>query len=172
MDKNFKIVKLDTNYCNYLRNFDSKVPFNYGKKETRPFIGVLFNVNNLSYFASLSSPKEKHLVMKNALDFLKLNKGILGAINFNNMIPVSKENYTLIDLDKKYREIEKAKYQKLLVEQLNWLNDNSISVRTKAIKLYTLYNENRLPYNIKNRCCNFKLLEEKCADYNKDKVSV
>ncbi len=66
----------------------------------------------------------------------------------------------------------KKKYKKLLIEQLNWLNDNNIKVRTKAIKLYTLYNENRLPLNIKNRCCNFKLLEEKCINYNKNKISV
>ncbi len=107
MDKKFKIVKLNTNYCNFLRQFDEKVPFNYGKKETRPFIGVLFNVNSISYFAPLLSPKEKHLVMKNSIDFLKLDKGNLGAINFNNMIPVTEDNYILIDLSKKYRDNEK-----------------------------------------------------------------
>ncbi len=32
-----------------------------------------------------------------------------------------------------------------------------------------LYNNGNLPQNIKARCCNFKLLEEKCIEYNKIK---
>ena len=59
-----KLVIIDTDYCNYLRTFDSKVAYNYGKIDTRPFIGVLFNIGVLKYFAPLYSPKPKHLVMK------------------------------------------------------------------------------------------------------------
>ena len=83
------------NYCDYLRKFDNKVPYNAGKKELRPFIGILFLVNNCEYFAPLSSPKQKHLHMKNNIDFLKIADGKLGVINFNNMIPVSEKNYEL-----------------------------------------------------------------------------
>ena len=46
MYKNFKIVKVDSKYCNYLRKYDDKVSYNAGIKELRPFVGVLFNVNN------------------------------------------------------------------------------------------------------------------------------
>lgn len=67
--KELKLVKIDTEYCNYLRQFDDKVPYNYDKKELRPFVGVLFKVNNIKYFAPLSSPKFKHLKLKNKLDF-------------------------------------------------------------------------------------------------------
>ena len=38
--KSFKIVKVDYKYCDYLRKFDSKVPYNAGSKELRPFLGV------------------------------------------------------------------------------------------------------------------------------------
>lgn len=37
---NLKLVIIDTNYCNYLRTLDSRVAYNYGKKDTRPFIGI------------------------------------------------------------------------------------------------------------------------------------
>ena len=37
--------------------------------------------------------------------------------------------------------------------------------KNKSFKLYQLYNDNKLPENIKSRCCNFKLLEEKCLEY-------
>ena len=66
----------------------------------------------------------------------------------------------LIDLKEKVYTDEEIKYQKLLKEQLNWLNANYIQVRNKSMKLYKLYNDNRLTKNIHSRCCNFKLLEE------------
>ena len=90
---NLKIVKIDTDYCNYLRKFDKRVPINYAKKVNRPFIGVLFNIGNIEYFAPLTSPKNKHLTMHNTIDFLKIKNGELEAINFNNMIPVMNDNY-------------------------------------------------------------------------------
>ena len=39
--------------------------------------------------------------------------------------------------------------------------------KNKSFKLYQLYSNGKLPENIKVRCCNFKLLEKKCVDYNK-----
>ena len=164
---NFKIVKVDYKYCDYLRKFDNKVAYNKDKKELRPFIGILFKIENMEYFAPLTSPKKKHLKMKNTLDFLKIDNGKLGAINFNNMIPVTSENYSLINLNKRVYTIEDKKYNKLLQEQLDWLNENYNQVKKKAFKLYTLYVNKKLPGNVMDRCCNFKLLEEKCTIYNK-----
>lgn len=161
-----KIVRVNTNYCDYLREFDNKVPYNKNEKELRPFVGILFQIENCEYFAPLSSPKEKHKHMKNSLDFFKIKDGELGAVNFNNMIPVSERNYSLVDLDKQHSSSAELKYQKLLKEQLNWLNANYIQIKNKSFKLYTLYNNEKLPLKIKERCCNFKLLEEKCVEYN------
>ena len=61
MKERLILVKLDSKYCDFLRNYDNKVPYNYNEKELRPFIGVLFRIGNLMYFAPLSSPKTKHL---------------------------------------------------------------------------------------------------------------
>lgn len=38
MYKSFKIVKVDSKYCDYLRNYDNKVPYNAGTKDLRPFM--------------------------------------------------------------------------------------------------------------------------------------
>ncbi len=160
-----KIVKVDTEYCDYLRKFDNKVPYNKNEKELRPFLGILFEINTCEYFAPLSSPKEKHKKMKNTVDFFKIQNGSLGAVNFNNMIPVTKINYTLIDLNKETLTMSELKYQKLLKEQLDWLNANYYQVKNKSSKLYDLYNNGKLSENIKSRCCKFKLLEEKCLQY-------
>lgn len=163
---NFKIVRIDSKYCDYLRNFDNKVSYNSGCKKNRPFIGVLFNIENIKYFAPLSSPKIKHLKMKNTIDFFKLDNGKLGAINFNNMIPVTEKNYELINLNISDLNTDENKYKKLLREQLDFMNKNYTQISSKSLKLYKYYNSNHLSDNIKKRCCNFKLLEEKCKEYN------
>lgn len=163
---NLKMVTIDIKYCDYLRKFDDKVVYNMANKSNRPFIGILFNIGDIEYFAPLSSPKPKHLKMKNKIDFFKIKNGELGAVNFNNMIPVTKENYTVLNLNENTGKIEKDKYLKLLLEQLKWLNENIYQVSENSFKLYNLYNDNKLPEVIRKRCCNFKMLESKCIEYN------
>ena len=77
-------ITLTSNYLKYSGIYENKVSL----KANRPFIGIVFKVNNKEYFAPLSSPKEKHKGMKTNIDFFKIDKGNLGIINFNNMIPV------------------------------------------------------------------------------------
>lgn len=168
MSEKLKIVRVDSNYCDYLREFDNKVTYNKYEKKLRPFIGVLFSINNIEYFAPLSSPKQKHKTMKNSLDFFKIKYGELGAVNFNNMIPVQEDNYFLVDLAKETITKQETNYQKLLIKQLKWLNSYEYQLKSKAFNLYNLYNKGLLPKNIRVRCCNFKLLEEKCLMYNKN----
>lgn len=165
--ENLILVRIDSNYCNYLRQFDSKVPYNYDKKQLRPFIGVLFEVNECKYFAPLSSPKPKHKTMKTTMDFLKIDNGNLGAINFNNMLPVTNKNIVKLDLNKKNLDKNEEKYIKLLKEQIYWLNRNNDKLYGRSSKLYNKYINGTLNSNIAKRCCNFKLLEEKCKEYNK-----
>ena len=165
MIRNIKIVKVNSDYCDYLRTFDHRVMYNKNEKELRPFIGVLFEVNDCEYFAPLSSPKKKHLTMKNTVDFLQIAKGELGAINFNNMIPVKPQNYVLVDLNKKTYNPYEIKYQTLLKNQLSWLNSHQEELENKAYKLYNLYLNKKLPESIMDRCCNFILLEEKSKLY-------
>lgn len=135
------------------------------KKELRPFIGILFKIENCEYFAPLSSPKPKQKTMKATIDFLKIKDGELGAVNFNNMIPVRENNYAIVNLNKPAFNESEQKYQKMLIEQLDWLNAHYRQIKSKSFKLYILYINDKLPKNIKIRCCNFKLLEEKCKEY-------
>lgn len=167
MYKSFKIVKIDYNYCNYLRKFDNKVSFNAGLKELRPFIGVLFSIGKSEYFAPLSSPKTKHVFLKNTIDIIKIDNGVLGVVNFNNMIPVNPNNYVEYDLTKKSNNINEMKRINLLKKQLRWLTSNKNDIYFKSYLLYKLYKNNKLPNNVKNRCCNFILLEKKCIEFNK-----
>lgn len=167
MYKSFKIVKVDSKYCDYLRQYDNKVSYNAGTKDLRPFIGVLFMIDKCEYFALLSSPKPKHSKLKNTLDLIKIENGTYGVVNFNNMIPVMDKNYVIFDLNKKTEDKRENFRLELLRNQLRWLTANKKDVNTKSKLLYNLYKSNKLPKNVKDRCCNFPLLEEKCREYNK-----
>lgn len=70
------------------------------------------------YFTPLSSPKEKHKTMKTTIDFMKIDSGKLGAINFNNMLPVTEKNIIELDLDKECLTKTEEKYTKMLKEQI------------------------------------------------------
>lgn len=165
MNKRFKFYHINEEYIKYLRIFDSNVTDNSkeNKKENRPYIGILIEVNNFKYLAPLSSKKAKFYSMKNNIDFIKINSGKEGAINLNNMLPVdsifiSEYNPTSEkDLD----------YKNLVEKQLSWCNEeiNKSKILKYAEKLYRLSQTNRLPKNIEKRCCNFKLLEEKNLEY-------
>nr|MBP3259072.1 type III toxin-antitoxin system ToxN/AbiQ family toxin [Bacilli bacterium] len=110
----FLIVKVNSKYCDYLRKYDSKVPYNSGLKELRPFIGVLFYIDNMMYFAPLSSPKPKHQRLRAKPDLIKIDDGKLGVVNLNNMIPVKENLIELIDLDRTSDDISEKQYIKLL----------------------------------------------------------
>lgn len=165
LDK-IKIVKIDYTYCNYLRKFDSRVVYNAGLKELRPFVGILFTVKDNEYFAPLSSPKEKHKSLKNSMDIVKIRDGKYGIVNLNNMIPVRKENYINFDLNNLPQDELQRKRILLLRTQSKWLNKNREQIYDKASRLYMNYKNNRLPKRLIERCCNFPILEEKCQEYN------
>ncbi|MBP3284684.1 MAG: type III toxin-antitoxin system ToxN/AbiQ family toxin [Clostridia bacterium] len=80
----------------------------------RLFIGILFEINNFEYFSLLYSPKRKHQDMKNVVDFFRIKNDKLKVINFNNMISVLSNNYSLVNLTKKILILAKLKYQALI----------------------------------------------------------
>jgi len=107
--------------------------------------------------------------MKNTLDFIKIDGGKLKAINFNNMIQVTKENYRKLEISKQDKgSSQRAKYFHMLYMQLMWLNKNSSKVRNKAKNLYNGYKNKTLYLSVYARCCNFPLLEEKCQKYQEN----
>lgn len=146
MESKVKIVIVDSKYCAYLKKYDSRVLDNTSKKENRPFIGILFKINDLEYFAPLSSPKSKHKKMTNTIDFHKIEnnyyddkdkknkKQLLGVINFNNMIPLKNNNYTVVDFNKICKTIEEEKYIKLLRIEFEFIGDNFEKLKKKALK--------------------------------------
>lgn len=119
----FSFYTINADYCNYLRKADSRVPYTMEQKSTRPFVGIVLSINGFHYYAPLTSPKPKHLHMKNQLDFIKINQGKWGLINFNNMIPAPINTLTKIEISPSNADSPQvAAYKNLLSNQLSWCN--------------------------------------------------
>ncbi len=165
---NFSFYTVDTAYCDFLRKMDSCVPYTMERKSTRPFVGIVFSVNDFHYYAPLTSPKPKHLHMKNQIDFLKIKGGELGAINFNNMIPVplqclTKVEIRILESDAK-QDID---YKNLLSNQLSWCNSHKDIILRQAEKLYHMMIRENAWKTLAGRCCDFALDERQCLLYEK-----
>ena len=159
-----KFYHIKDDFISFLRQFDSKVSEN--KNQSRPYVGIVLEVESIKYYAPFSSPKPKHKKMKNSKDFRKINNGIYGAINFNNMIPVLDK--ALIEID--IAHIPDVKYRRLLQNQYNSIKADEKGILRTAENLRKLIfdnEENLSPHDkiIKQRCCNLKLLEEKYLDW-------
>ena len=170
MQTDFKLYKVDMKYIRNLHNIDDKV-FSVSPqtgKDNRVFVGIVIICGIYKYCIPLSSPKEKHIKMKNSMDFSKIevNGKLLGVLNFNLMIPIEEEQLQLVDTTIFKRDRENIKYYKrLCVQELEWCRNNSEVICNKANVLYKKYISNE-PFTGRNRCLNFPELELECKKYN------
>ena len=104
---------------------------------------------------------------KNALDIFKIKDGELGIVNINNMIPSPKSCLTEV-----LPLVKDKQYKNLIINQTTYLNKYKSDLMRKVKKFILQYNKNLLPKRIMDRCCDFNLLEEKCKEYEKEKVAV
>ena len=63
------LYKVDEQYNRKLYELDCKVLDVSDWKARRPFVGILIEVNDIKYVAPISSPKKKHLSIKNTLNY-------------------------------------------------------------------------------------------------------
>lgn len=160
------LYTLDVKYVRDLANADNRVmsvsPQQH--KENRPFVGIIIIMKQHNYCIPMTSPKPKHNKMKNDLDFSKIldsNNCLIGALNFNNMIPVSNDVIQKLDIRPSSSDTPKERaYKELLNNQLDWCNDNIDNIIKKANKLYRLITQSpEKSFNLTRRCCDFKKLE-------------
>ena len=164
---NLSFYTVSPAYCDFLRKTDPRVPFTMDSKSIRPFVGIVFSINGCQYYAPLTSPKEKHLHMKNQIDFLKIKGGEWGAVNFNNMIPVHPGSLKKVEM--KILETDSQQdisYKILLSNQLSWCNSHREIILKQAQKLYRLIVNGKAWSTLASRCCNFALDEMLCDAYD------
>lgn len=95
--------------------------------------------------------------MKDSIDFIKI--GEMAVININNMIPVPDDVIIRYEIqnekDIKYRDLLRNEYK--ICKQKESLIINNANKLYRKVTIYNSY--------ISKRCCNFKLLEQKCLEY-------
>lgn len=167
-----ELVIIDTNYIDYLRQFDNKVCYNKDKIHTRPYVGVLFKLKEFLYFAPLTSSgknqKLKNSPKKESMTFFPIKNCLLGGVNINNMIPVVKDVYKVVDMSVSTEDdYSEKEYKSMLIEQLEFLKSKEKKLRTKANILYNMKTQGKIVGDKNNVICDFKLLEEKASEYKK-----
>lgn len=111
------------------------------KGNSRPYIGILFTINDFNYFAPLSSPKvdnegeltekyKKKFQAENRPTFERIDNLKYGTVNISNMIPVGEEQIIDINID----TLKDQKCKKLLQEQFIYCDNNKKEIYDKAKK--------------------------------------
>ena len=135
----------------------------------------LLTIGDFHYYVPISSAKPKHQKMSNSLDFHKLldeSTGYLYAVlNINNMIPVpdnclTQLKYNQVESFRSFsNEKEKTDYVYLLQKEKALIDNVQDTLQNKAMKLYQKCIA-KPDSSLAARCCDFKMLEEKCSSYS------
>lgn len=158
---NIKIYEVNPDYVIYMAGF---APHLFHNKQTgqayeRKFIGIVFSINGIDYFAPLSSFKDKHTHMSETLDFLKIKR--YAVINLNNMFPVPEHCRTYVDIAK----VKDTKYKSLLLAEYRVIKSIQAKIRKNAAEVYKHRIENGEKTKLGKRCNDFALLEEAYHKY-------
>lgn len=159
-----KIYYIEDSYIWYLKQYDKNVPNN--KKESRPYVGIALDVNGIKYYVPFTSPKDKYRKMNNGKDFRKIQGGLYGGLDFNNMILVVDEALMLVDINNE----PDIQYRRLLQNQYVCIKKDREAIKKAAKELYMLFftvDEKLSKYDlrVKNRCCQFDILEYAMSMY-------
>ncbi|MEQ5322982.1 type III toxin-antitoxin system ToxN/AbiQ family toxin [Providencia rettgeri] len=157
-----KFYVIADSYINHLVACDQHV---YKNKGTRPYIGIVLEVNGVEFLAPLTSYKEKQdKIPNNSPLIFKMyelgnEENKLGMVQINNMVPVLDSEVELLDLS-----VLDTKYQNLLNMQQQFLRKNQEELQRKATKLYKIVSKG-FAKGIVNMCCDFKTLEAAMKTY-------
>lgn len=158
------LYEVNSKYIDFLIPFAPHLFHNkkVHQQNERKYIGVVLEVNGISYFAPLTSFKSKHEKMKNNLEIIKL--GTYAVININNMFPVPKGEYKFV----KISEIEDAKYKDLLLAEYRLIKKLQDRIKKNAKTLYRYKIKNANSTALAKRCNDFLILEERCKAYGNE----
>ena len=164
------VYRIDMKYIRNLHNIDDRVLSvspQIGKDE-RPFLGVLIICNDRKDCVPLSKPKQKHLKMRDKIDFKKIvHQGtLLGVLNFNLMIPVEDAQLKRIDTKIRKHDTENVRKRKALLNQeLEWCNEHVSVLSNTANVLYQKYISGEA-FSARKQCLDFPRMEMECRKFN------
>lgn len=164
-------ITFDEKYTDYLRKYEARIPMtDYGTDRMKPFFGVLFEVDDLSYVTQVSSVKQRHLRMPAQKDFKKIyyERRLISVVNLNYMFPIPTKMVNRLEMRNidEYRTFsddrQKSNYIRLLNTELRIINQMNIS--SDAEYIYRLKYDKPDDF-ISKRCFDFKTLEQLAYKY-------
>lgn len=157
---NIKFYQVLPEYVEYLIPYAPHLFHNKqsGQQNERKYIGVVLSINGVEYFAPLSSFKDKHIRMRESLDFIKVKN--YAVINLNNMFPVPNGQYFYVDISRE----NDSKYKALLQAEYRYIKSIQEKIRKNAANLYQLKTKG-VESSLTKRCNDFLKLEELCKRY-------
>ena len=149
---------VDLEYVDYLRRYETKIPHIRYDDNDKFVCGVVLHVNNLDYFAPISSKIHKQQMCTRILNE---TGDAIATIKFNFMFPAPPETVTMVDISEIRRE--DPSYANLLQKEYEFCRANEKQIIEKAKKAYSIgHNPNHF---LNKHCCDFALLEQKSKDY-------
>lgn len=159
MKNSIRIYEVKHEYVKYLCDYQKHIFLQNCEKNNRKYIGVILIINDIKYFAPLSSYKEKHKKMKEGIDFIKIKE--YAVINLNNMIPVPDSQIVNIDINKE----KDPSYKYLLQAESREINRLKDKIRKRAELVYNHKMYNGSSTALAKRTNDFALLEKLCKKY-------
>lgn len=151
---------VNDDYINYLHKADNKVIFN----KNRPFVGPLFEIDGLKWFAPLSSVQYKSYVDPTYVWLYMIHEDSdpaqqIAKLNFRSLIPV-------LDCEKSDFDFHQRdqNYYNLLNKEHLFLKGHSDRVCKKALTYHRLIVGKR-SNALLEKSCNFNLLLEAAKKY-------
>ena len=159
MKNNIRIYRVKSKYIKYLSMYQEHIFAQDAEKDNRKYVGVVFEIKGMKYFAPLSSFKDKHKKMKESIDFIKIKD--YAVINLNNMIPVPNSQIVDIDINKE----KEPSYRYLLQAESREISRQKNRIRKNAELVYSHKKHNDNSTDLAKRTNNFELLEKLCKEY-------
>ena len=139
-------------------------------------LGIVIKLSNQKYYVPLSSPKQsdyadaKKTIIRKSINpivrMIKKENGsqrLLGTLKIGNMIPVPNKCVSNYDVNNEPDTF----YKNLIIDELDFITRNYNQILTRANATYKQKVTGDTRFNYIEHCCDFKLLEQKCAEYEK-----
>ena len=124
--------RVDKEYADFLREHDSKVPFieTAHYRYNKFFVGVVLRINNIDYFAPVTSYKG---IDKGSFPIIKDGK-IISSVRPNFMFPVIEGVYEPININKEFS----GSYHRFVMYEFDYCNRYREQIFALARKTYNL----------------------------------
>ena len=163
MEKELYLCNVNKEYLKYMHSIDYRVSVKFSN---RPYVGIVVMVNGFKYVIPLTSQTTEERVKENKrkraariTTFVRNSAGDeIADLLHNNMIPVTDDNYEIIDIDATEDTYE--------ANEIRFIRKNKEKITHKAQKVH---DDRTTKYDkfLYKTCCDFQKLEDGCLKYNK-----